>query len=95
MRNTDYIYKVLSKKIEDDTKWHELNDKWVMYDEDTELEWSFKPSYFNISYSGSWGGQHAVQYTCNGNYMKKPSQPNLPESYPKENLDMLFGTEGR
>ena len=92
MTSIERMYKVLNDRFEHDVGWRKIETQWVTptYDEDTEIEWGYKP-YFNISYNGDWMETSRISYTYSGNYDKKPSQPNLPESYPKENLDLLFG----
>lgn len=96
MTSIERMCKVLTDKFEDDVGWRKIETQWFTppYDEDTEIEWSYKPSYFNISYNGDWIETSKISYTYGGNYAKKPSQPKLPESYPKGNLDMLFGLDG-
>lgn len=86
MTNIERMYKALNDRIE---------TQWVTpaHDEDTEIEWSYKPHKFNISYNGNWFGTSQIIHTNDGFYIKKSSQPKLPESYPKEDLDMLFGLD--
>lgn len=60
-------------KFEDDVGWRKIETQWFTppYDEDTEIEWSYKPSYFNISYNGDWMETSKISYTYDGNYAKK------------------------
>lgn len=96
MTSIERMCKVLTDKFEDDVGWSKIKTQLVIpsYDEDTEIDWSYEPSKFNISYNGNWFGSSQIIYTNDGHYIKKSSQPKLPESYPKENLDMLFGLDG-
>lgn len=96
MTSIERMYKVLDDRFEHDVGWREIETQWVTptYDEDTEIEWSYNPYKFNISYNGNWFGTSQIIHTYDGHCTKKPSQPKLPESYPKENLDMLFGLDG-
>jgi hypothetical protein len=81
------MYKVLNDRIE---------MQWVTpaHDEDAEVEWGYKPYKFNISYNGNWFGTSQIIHTNDGFCINKSSQPKLPESYPRENLDILFGLDG-
>ena len=96
MTSIERMYKVLNDRFEHDVGWREIETQWVTptYDEDTEIEWSYKPSFFNISYNGDWMETSKISYTYGGNYDRKPLQPKLPESYPIEDFDMLFGGDG-
>lgn len=95
MTSIERMYKVLDDRFEHDVGWREIETQWVTptYDENTEIEWRYKPNKFNISYNGNWFETYQVIHTNDGFYIKKSSQPKLPESYPKEDLDMLFGLD--
>ena len=91
------MYKVLDDRFEHDVGWRETETQWVTptCDEDTKIEWSYKPYKFNISYNGNPFGTSQIIHTNDGFYIKKSSQPKLPESYPVENFEMLFGGDGK
>lgn len=90
MTSIKRMYKVLNDRFEHDVVWREIETQLVTptHDEDTEIEWSYKPY---ISYDGNWFATSQIIHTNDGFYIKKSSQPKLPESYPKESIDMLFG----
>lgn len=96
MTNIKRMYKVLNDRFEHDVGWREIETQWATqtYDKDTEIEWSYKPYEFNISYNENRFWTSQIIHTNDGFYIKQSSQPKLPESYPKENLDMLFGLDG-
>lgn len=96
MTSIERMYKVLDDRFKHDVGWREIETQWVTptYDEGTEIEWSYKPYEFNISYNGNRFWTSQIIHTNDGFYIKQSSQPKLPESYPKENLDMLFGLDG-
>ena len=96
MTSIERMCKVLDDRFKHDVGWRNIETQWVTpsFDDDTEVEWGFKPSYYNISYDGSWTGDIKINYTYGGNYSNKTFQPKLQESYPRENLDMLFGLDG-
>lgn len=95
MTSIERMYKALDDRFEHDVGWRKIETQWVTptYDEDTEIEWSYKPSKFNISYNGNLFWTSQIIHTNDGFYIKKSSQPKLPESYPKEDLNMLFGLD--
>lgn len=84
MTSIERMYKVIDDRFKHDVGWREIETQWVIptYDEDTEIEWSYR------------FGTPQIIHTNDGFYIKKSSQPKLPESYPKENFDMLFGLDG-
>lgn len=89
MTNIDRMYKIL------DDRWQDLKIEYAApYDDEDKWEWTYKPYSFNVSKNGYWATPSQIQYTFNGFSSKKPNQPKLPESYPKEDLNMLFGLDG-
>lgn len=96
MKNIEYLYKSVERHIQNENEnvnWRYLALEYIKSSSES-WETMYEPRTFNITYSSSSGNSSSTRYTKGMYPAKKSNQPRLPESYPRENLDMLFGVEG-